>query len=121
MATVSPVSKHLAYERVKWHCKLGEASDYKRLYVTQDMKDLKYVRHHGKQCHRQLHNRTYPSQSQVVATNLEDNPKRTLTYNALSHIAHCLQKQPINTHYYTYKKKLRKLIKTIPQSYMLAS
>jgi hypothetical protein len=70
---------------------------------------------------RQLHNRTYLSQSQVVATNLEDNPKRTLTYNALSHVAHCLQKQPINTHYYTYKKKLRKLIRTIPQSYMLAS
>jgi len=69
----------------------------------------------------QLHNRTYLSQSQVVATNLEDNPKRTLTYNALSHVAHCLQKQPINTHYYTYKKKLRKLIRTIPQSYMLAS
>jgi len=70
---------------------------------------------------RQLHNRTYLSQSKVVATNLEDNPKRTLTYNALSHVAHCLQKQPINTHYYTYKKKLRKLIRTIPQSYMLAS
>jgi hypothetical protein len=42
MATVSPVSKHLAYEQVKWHCKLGDASDYKKDLGTQAMKDLKH-------------------------------------------------------------------------------